>query len=181
MRVTSPYAPEIQRLLTAARTVDRLESLQIYHAPEEHTSFEQFLSGNRADPAPTSVAWADFVRDSSATFRRLHAVTEPLRDFARYRLMCAYPLAAEASEEIAILPITSGAWPFRQRDFWLIDDTTLVALEYSGSGAFEHADVLTAEALVGDARAVFARVWGMAQPLQHYLHREGIASPTPTH
>ncbi|WP_116246865.1 DUF6879 family protein [Nocardiopsis sp. FIRDI 009] len=177
MRVTSPLAPEIQHLLTEAQTVDRLETLQIYDTDQERRSFDQYLSGQRPDPTPTGQAWAKLIHDSPARFRLVHAVTEPLSDYMRYRLTHTYPAAAAAGEEITILPIPRGTWPWpvRQQDFWLAD-TTLVAVEHSGAGRFEHADILTAGALVADARAVFSRAWRMAMPLADYMDRHNGVS-----
>lgn len=83
----------------------RLELLDYYVGVNERDPYQRFLAGQPQDPAWRE-PWKRFVRNAlehGKTMARVHVVSEPLSDYLRFELTCAYPANAEAGEDVRIL------------------------------------------------------------------------------
>jgi hypothetical protein len=162
------------------RRVFRLETLDYYDAPNEHEPYARFLAGRPADWAWRE-PWKRIVREHREAGRkmeRVHIVSEPLSDYARFELLRVYPANVEAGEEVRIL-----SRPIAEKlsldlalsgDFWLFDHTLAARLIYDDSGAVSRVEL---EHDPGELHHLMqARGWAMfySTPLAQYVAERHI-------
>jgi len=154
------------------RSAFRLELLDSYIAANEAEPFHRFLNGephNRAWREP----WAQFVREAVCDGKhmaRVHVVGEPLSDYLKFELTCAYPANVTAGENVRILELSQYpelAPP--SRDFWLFDDRNVSVMDYDQEGNFLGADATSDPALVGYYLHVRDLTMNLSVPLADYL------------
>lgn len=115
----------------------RLEVLDTYVAANEAEPYRRFLAGEGADQA-WRAPWQRFVRQALAAggrMDRVHVVREPLSDYVRFELTCAYPASVEAGEDVRILPrhIADGL-DLPDFDYWLLDERQAAIMTYDEAG-----------------------------------------------
>jgi hypothetical protein len=122
--------------------VFRLETLDWYDAPNEREPYARFLAGQPADSAWRE-PWKRLVRETRASGRimqRVHVVSEPVSDYARFELLRVYPANVEAGEDVRILGRQNAA-SLPTMDFWLFDDSLAAILTYDETGAVSQVEL----------------------------------------
>jgi hypothetical protein len=121
---------------TFQHTAFRLETRPVYDVASEQDEYKQFLSSGSLS-IPNDDPWLTRVRHFRATGRwigRVHVLRRPLTDYLRYEF-AVYRHTATAGEDIGILDITSQPNPgLPDQDFWLLDSTSVVRMDYDGQG-----------------------------------------------
>lgn len=113
----------------------RWECQGVYREPQEQEPLRRFLTGVADDLS--WYGWPDRVRAWVAAGRRIGRVrmlTEPLTDYLRFLLRLTPPAVA-AGEDIRFIRqarATELAAP--RDDYWLFDDTTVVAMSFGERG-----------------------------------------------
>ncbi len=121
----------------------RLETLSFYNAASDADDLHRYLRG---EPAPTAEAkrpWLDRIRadiTSGRTWRRIHAVAEPLSDYVRYECEWGYVPNSAAGEQIRIAELTPAL--AQVGDFFVLDGSHVVRSRYDETGRFVHAEVM---------------------------------------
>jgi hypothetical protein len=113
------------------RTSFRLELLPAYVAPNETGPYAEWQAGRMPDPAWRE-PWASLVRDlggQGKQLTRVHVVTEPLSDYERFEMECAYPANVAAGEDVRILP-RPVPWNEPSADFYLFDGWRVGVMDY---------------------------------------------------
>jgi hypothetical protein len=164
----------------------RLETLQAYSEPEEDGPRRQFEAGEPVGDDPGTLEWVKWLiagRAAGKSVARVHILTTPISEYARFELAYYRP-GLSAGEDIRIIPVAAGEWPAGLPepggDFWLFRDTDgkgrVVHMEYSKDGAFTGAWLTTDPAEV--AQAVGWRDTAMADaiPLAEYTTTLPLAS-----
>lgn len=131
---------DLERMLREVeRSVFRLETLSAYSAPGEVDLLRAFREGHPLPPRrPETDPWLQMVADSVRAGRRwtrVHVLGRPLSDYLRFELL-AYHGNITAGEDVriadrAVIPEELGALT---QDFWLLDDTRAVIVEYNQNG-----------------------------------------------
>ena len=118
------------------RTAFRLETYPIYDVVSEREEYEHFLSSGSLC-IPDDDPWITRVRHFRATGRwigRVHTLRRPLTDYLRYEF-AVYRYTVAAGEDVRILDVTDQPDPgLPSEDFWLLDDTSIVRMDYDGQG-----------------------------------------------
>jgi hypothetical protein len=155
----------------------RLELLGRYFAANEAEPFRRFLAGEPQDPEWRE-PWKRLVRDAARDGKRMarvHVVGEPLTDYLRFELTCAYPANVEAGEDVRILQ--SSQWApltLPQDDFWLFDDREAAFLIYDADGNFQGAETTSDPAVIADYREARDLAMRHSVPLADYLASLGM-------
>lgn len=142
-RITSLDDPAFGCLFTSVqRSWFRLETLQSYDVSYERSEFEAFLEGGT--PSTAWSPWEEMIAAHAAAGRhlaRVHVITEPLTDYARYEL-AYYAVSSAAGEEVRLIPVPEGQWPagVPRRDFWLFDERDVWLMAYGNDGRFLYAE-----------------------------------------
>ncbi|MDS1270726.1 hypothetical protein RIF23_10485 [Lipingzhangella sp. LS1_29] len=139
--------------------------------------FAAWRQGFRHDPADRGSwwsAWAQLVADQvghGVRMRRARIVSEPLSDYMRYEYDVTFT-NVNAGEEVRWLPRRQASdLALPGNDFWLLDESTVVFLHFTGEGEVpEHDDIEVIETrdTVELCRAAFEAVWQRAVPHEKY-------------
>lgn len=154
------------------RSAFRLEVLDKYVAANEAEPFRRFLNGEPHDPTWRE-PWAELVREAvrdGKQMARVHVVKEPLSDYLKFELTCAYPANVNAGEDVRILEISQHpelAPP--SRDFWLFDEHIATVMDYDQDGNFLGADATSDPALIAYYLHVRDLTMNLSVPLTEYL------------
>ncbi|WP_431945529.1 DUF6879 family protein [Micromonospora marina] len=131
---------ELQRLLLKVeRSVFRLETLSAYTAPGEADLVRAFDEGRPLPPrSPDSDPWLRMVADSvqaGSHWSRVHVLDRPLSDYLRFELLGYHGnLMAGEDVRIADRAVAPAELNGLRRDFWLLDDTLAIEIEYDVDG-----------------------------------------------
>lgn len=150
----------------------RLELLDHYVAANEQEPFARFRAGQPQD-LRWREPWKSLVtaaRRAGRRMERVHVVTEPLTDYLRFELTCAYPTNVQAGEDVRILPRNrADALNLPDHDFWLFDSRRAGRMTYDVDGSLLRVDLVDAPNVIMrycDSRDVALR---HAVPLTTYL------------
>jgi hypothetical protein len=114
----------------------RLETLPAYAVPEEDEEYARFQALGTLE-IPDEDPWLVRVRRFRTTGRwvgRVHVVTRPLSDYLRYEF-AVYAHTVRAGEDVRILDLTDRENPgLPEHDFWMFDDSRVVAMRYHPDG-----------------------------------------------
>ena len=159
------------------RDLIRVETRDRYVSASDGSELERFLRG---EPAPDRVAkasWLNRIRvdtDAGRVWRRLRVVDPPLTDYVRYSCEWGYTDNTAAGEEVRVLDLSDAPVGARALvgvgDFYLLDDTRVVAMRYDQAGVFTGAEP------VGDPyaeiyRAAVRAAWPNAEPFDRWWAR----------
>jgi hypothetical protein len=119
------------------RSAFRLELLPQYLVEPEREPFAAFRRGEPMPPGHNA-EWHATIRAHAAagrTMQRVHLVTPPLSDYLRFEFEWAYIGNTAAGEDTRILDLSRTPDPgLPDFDFWLFDETTVVAMLYEPDG-----------------------------------------------
>ena len=144
-------------LSTFRRSAWRLEALDRYTTEHEAPLLAAYLRGDPPPPPdPAFEQYLEILRSLPAQGRRMgrvHAIAGSLTPYLRYELEWGYAPLAPAGEDIRILHRPS--WrdtPFGRRppDFWLVDDETVVLMDYDDEGRWLGMRLVTETAEVAE-------------------------------
>lgn len=156
------------------RSAFRLETLQRYTVPGEAERLRAFQQTGRVDRDPETDPWLRQVREDTAAgkrYYRVHIVAQPLSDYLRFEL-ASYAHNVTAGEEINIADrVAHPDLEQLHEDFWLFDDSTVVAMAYDVEGCWLDAYYAPAAAL-DDYRRRRDLALAHAVPLAEYLRRQ---------
>ena len=164
------------------RTCFRLEALDEYSADYEKHLLAAYSRGEPVRPFDEGLTeWLDHLREERAKGKkrvRVHAIgRQLLTSYLAYEIEWPYVACTEAGEDIRILHRSSWAeTPFgeRPRDFYLLDDRTVVLMDYDPTGRWIGGDLITDPGQVADFRVLRDRALAEAVPVFEYL--DAIAS-----
>lgn len=154
----------------------RLELLDYYVADNEREPFGRFRAGQPQDPRWRE-PWKELVtaaRQSGKRMERVHVVTEPLPDYLRFELTCAYPTNVQAGEDVRILPRDRAATlDLPDHDYWLFDSQRAGRMTYDSDGTLLRIELV--DALGAIVRYCHGRDVALhhAVPLVTYLDTSG--------
>ena len=126
-------------------TLFRLETLPAYAVDADGDDYQRWLDG---EPEPTwtrKQPWLDTIRrwrNNGQVYRRVRILSPHLTDYERYAAEFGYAYNTQAGEDIRVLrrgehPIPDG---LIERDFWVINDDTVVSMFYDEHGRFDGAE-----------------------------------------
>lgn len=157
----------------------RLETLDSYIADNEREPYQRFLAGK-----PQDLGWrrpwqqtVRGIRREGGSIGRVHIVSEPLTDYLRFELTCAYPASVEAGEDVRILSREAAdrlGLP-QAEDFWLFDDVRSAVLGYGPNGEFVDVEIVTDPERVAQHTQWRRTAQDAAVPLHDYLETAGLA------
>ncbi|WP_086822331.1 DUF6879 family protein [Allokutzneria sp. NRRL B-24872] len=136
--MTALDGPAYRALFTSfTRTAWRWEAQPTYTMPAEQSGLARFLAGE-PEPPDHNADWHQAIRAWTATGKniaRVRAVTPPLTDYQRYQLAWGIPGNVRAGEDVRVLDLSVHPEVLvPQRDFWLLDSTTVVHLDFDDDG-----------------------------------------------
>jgi hypothetical protein len=131
----------------------RLETLPEYRAEYESELLARFLNNENVDIEnnPDMIAWCELVSTKTkagAVMERARVVCNPVTDYLRYEMTCAYPMTTAAGEKVRILSeddfditcdedeldVVFNRWG--AIDFWLFDDEHMLIMDYDDDGTW---------------------------------------------
>jgi hypothetical protein len=156
----------------------RLELLPAYIAPNEAGPYAEWQAGRMPDPAWRE-PWSALVRDlggQGKQLTRVHVVAEPLSDYERFELECAYPANVAAGEDVRILP-RPVPWNEPPADFYLFDGRHVGLMDYDDDGRWLGVRLY---GLAHPRRLLACRSWRdtamrLSVPLHDYTSRRAAA------
>ncbi|MEV2276535.1 DUF6879 family protein [Nocardiopsis sp. NPDC049922] len=157
--------------------VFRLETLDFYDSPSEREPLARFRAGQPQDSTWRArwTARVRTIRKRGATIGRVHVVTEPLTEYVRFEMTCAYPSNVEDGEDVRILPRgLADELGVPTIDFWLFDDERTAIMVYDESGALTHIEVTRDPDTVRDHARWRDLTRAHAIPLRQYLTSVGL-------
>lgn len=115
----------------------RLELLDYYFATNEREPLARFQAGQ-----PQDLGWREpwkglvtAARQAGKRMERVHVVTEPLSEYLRFELTCAYPTNVQAGEDVRVLPRRcASALDLPDHDYWLFDSRRAGRMTYDPDG-----------------------------------------------
>lgn len=165
------------------RSAFRLETLPEYAVDQEIDVFNRWLAGEPNLPKDWLPEWFQQIADSTNAGRewtQIHAFAGGLNPYLKYEIEWAYVMSDEAGMKVAILDDPRpqhhfGALPYE--DFWLFDDSVVVAMDYDAEGHFTGARKITDPATVSRYRQARDVALRHATPLAEYrrTHREALS------
>ena len=181
-RLIAPAAPEFVALFdTFEVDAFQLETLQTYGAAGEDADAAAFLAGQSVPPDPSHEAWLDMVRRNTTagrTMRRVHLLTEPLTDYARYEVCWPYALCTSAGEDIRLITSPESSAP---GDWWLFDSRHLYRQHHDPQGRWLGTEPVDDPAAIEAARRLRDTMWPRATRWADYIAaRPGLAARIPT-
>jgi hypothetical protein len=121
----------------ATRSVFRLETLQVYHAPGEAERIQAFTAGREGWQRSADDESLRMIRETTAqgvAWSRVHVLEEPLTDYLRFEL-AAYHENEAAGEAVWVADRASHPdLADLHEDFALIDDHVGVLFRYDQAG-----------------------------------------------
>lgn len=142
---------ELDEIFTFERSAFRLETLDYYAVEADLEELGRYLDGqprpSKTDPDYDN-PWFDFVRSSverGKQFHRVHVVHSPLSEYLCYECEWGYAYNMELTgEEIRILDTAERFRPggLPDEDFWLLDDTKVIRMDYDVENRFIGAELL---------------------------------------
>ena len=167
-RALPPGHPSFARFRDFRYSVFRLETLQVYNAPDP--GLDAFRRGDPFPPASADeVEWSTMLRanrDAARIQQRVHVVRDSIPEYLAYELTWQYGLHVAAGEDIRIISATDD-WPLDvpREDFWLFDAREVYWMRYDTDGTWlgsewttEPVDLARA-CSVRDAALVQSRPW----------------------
>jgi hypothetical protein len=121
------------------RSAFRLELLDQYTVDSDQGNVESYLAGGLAPSWAAGSEWMDQLARESAEGKRNYRVrvlASPLNDYLRYECEWGYAYTSQAGEEIYILDTAETPRPagLIDEDYYLLDDTRVLAMRYDGDG-----------------------------------------------
>jgi hypothetical protein len=126
------------------RTAWRLEAQPAYGTPTSDPSFGAFLANGMQlpplDERPAKQQWMAAVRHATQVegkqLARVHVLSQPLTPYRVYEL-ATYPENIAAGEDVRIASVDDHPeLGHLDTDFWLLDDTVALVMDYDDHGRF---------------------------------------------
>jgi len=133
-------------LKSAKKSLFRLEYLQEYNVPEEAEFFEQYKKTGGIDTKDLMQEWWDFLKqknDKGVIMQRVRLVKKPITKYLEWELK-VYKETARYGEEIKLLPEYKSTPELDELgDFWLVDDSVGLKMNYDESGQYESFELVS--------------------------------------
>jgi hypothetical protein len=134
--------------------------------------YQEWISGNRFDPAERWPWWIDLVSASVARgvqVQRARIVSEPISPYVRYEYELTVGHNIKAGETVRWLPRRrASGLALPGNDFWLFDGTSVLFNHFAGDGTMTEKELVTDPAVVELCADAFAAVWERATPHEEY-------------
>lgn len=163
----------IGELSSYRERIFRMETLPAYAVEDDGDDFRRWVGGEDEPTWQRKQPWLDTLRaehDAGKVRYRVRILSNQLTDYERYACEWGYALNAEAGENIRVLRRGEHDIPpgLIERDFWVVDDDTAVAMHYDRHGRF-----VAGETLVDVAEHVATRdaAWSAAEPFNEWWAR----------
>jgi len=158
----------------ATRSVFRYEALQTYAMPTEDPSVIAFRTGApRPERSVRTSPWLRRIAIQTAAgidWSRVRVVTWPLTEYTRWELV-GYVESQAAGEAISVVgdDLAVGV-----PDFWLIDESRAVLMNYGPEGQLVDRVLVTDPAEVAELADVAVRLRAAGQSLNEFLARADV-------
>jgi uncharacterized protein DUF6879 len=158
------------------RELFRMETLPAYAVSSDGDDYLRWLAGETEPTWERKNRWLATLRAERAAgkiSRRVRVLSAQLTEYERYACEWGYALNAPAGEDIRILRRGEHGIPqdvITDRDFWIVDDSEVVAMHYDADGRFEGAEVLPSDTLERH-RDTRDRTWEAAEPFVQWWAR----------
>lgn len=165
-----------EALGSAQRSAMHLEARDAYGVDSERDSLQAWRDGFRYDPADQASWWNSWHDAVTATvargvvMRRARIVSEPVTEYIHYEHSGTFMNVA-AGESVRWLPRRQAIdLLVPPVDFWVIDETTIVFIHFTGDGALADSgeEVIHDSTLAKQVAAAFETVWERAIPHEDY-------------
>lgn len=166
---------------SAQFSVFRLEALDHYWVADDGR-YQAFSRGlPRPEVTPLKSDWLDIVAKTAGAgteWVRVHVIDE-LSSYVRFELEWGYPGNVRAGERIYILDSSAhggrSAWP--TRDFWLIDNHSVVWMDYDVDGRIVNRELSTDPEVISVCQVQRDTALGSATPLHVFMqHYQAISA-----
>jgi len=162
----------------------RMEVLPEYDVSSDEEDFRRWLDGATKPTWSRKQPWLDTLRrerDNGQISRRIRILSAQVTDYERYACDFGYRYNG-AYEEIRVLHRGEHEIPpgLIERDFWIINDSVVVTMNYDDRGGFQGAKVADSAELPGHLRTRDT-AWAVAEPFAQWwgrhpeLHRKTAA------
>lgn len=122
------------------RTLFRYEQLPAYAVDDDGDDYHRWMAGASQPTWSRKQPWLDVLRadrDAGRDRRRVRRFTRDLTAYERYACDWGYAHNAPAGENIRVLRTDEHMIPDLPRvDFWVVDDTAAIVMNYDGAGRF---------------------------------------------
>jgi hypothetical protein len=150
----------------------RLQTLDRYDAANEREPFERFQHG-RAQDLRWREPWVRLLSEARGTGRRMqriHIVTEPLSEYVKFLLTCAYPSSVEAGEDVRVLSRQNASDAgLPEFDYWLFDSLQVAIMSYDSEGNLLEIELTRDPDVLGPCRSGREVAFQHAKRLDTYL------------
>ena len=153
----------------------RMETLPSYAVADDGDDYARFVRGAAEPDWSRKQPWLDRLRADRAAGKlryRVRVLSDQLTDYERYACSWGYALNVEAGEDIRVLRRGEHSVPagLIERDFWVVDDREVVAMDYDPAGGFRGARVLGSDQLATHLSAR-DQAWAAAEPFSTWWTR----------
>ncbi len=132
-------------LSSAKQSLFRFEFLQEFSSSDEFSYFQEYKATGKVEVHSLMQGWWDFIeskRDEGVTLQRVRLVREPLTDYVRWELEI-HKQSSDYGDNICVLKEEKINSILKELgDFWIIDDHTVLKMQYSAQGQYEGFSVL---------------------------------------
>lgn len=160
----------------------RMETLPEYSVGSDGGDFRRWLEGAKEPTWSRKEPWLNTLRARRANgqiSRRVRVLSARLTDYERYACEFGYAYNCEAGEDIRVLHRGEHTLPesLINRDFWLINENTVVWMFYDEYGRFDGAEEAGPAELASHLQA-YQDAWEVAEPFPQWwarhpeLHRQ---------
>lgn len=128
---------------SAQRSIFRLEAQPSYDVTAADRDVARYLAGEEPD-MERKQKWLDVLRARVARGVTLHHVRVlrlPPSDYDRMVCEWGYPNYVRVGQQVRVLPVLGPETESWSRDFYLLDDKTVVLLSYDDVGRFTGAEI----------------------------------------
>jgi|ERR1035438_8809360 hypothetical protein len=172
-RESLPVSAFDELLRGASRRIFRVEALPEYNVPADRALYEKFLRGVPLPPlsCSTTMQWFGSIKGHSergVSFQRLRLMPEKVTPYLRYEIDWCYTYSKDFGEETRFHPLSATNQAI-QSDFYVVDDSKLIHIEYGPAGAWvgfsSEKDSTYAKQLIAGSSAL----WDGATKLEEFL------------
>lgn len=155
----------------------RVETLDRYVSASDGSELDRFLRGEPEPDRAAKAGWLTRIRtdaDAGRIWRRIRLVEPPLTDYVRYACEWGYTDNTDAGEQVRVLDLSDAPVGARVLvgigDFYVLDDTRIVAMRYDEAGVFTGADPVDGP-YAEVYRAAVRAAWSNAEPFDRWWAR----------
>lgn len=129
----------INYLNSANKSIFRFEYLQDFDIPEEQKFFQKYVTAGVLDLEPLMKGWWDFIdakRRMGVMYQKVKLIREPLTKYTEWSLQICKKSEKYGQKTKILTEEKLTRSLERLKDFWLIDDSVALRMNYGGRGEY---------------------------------------------